>query len=96
MRIRIKRYHKRRGVVNSHIRNVKPSPEFLEYIPMALKREGRVPIKNIGILKLKKIPARKARKGINPFTKKPMTLKAKKAGKKIKFFPSKKLKEAVL
>src|SRR3974390_1883473 len=42
-----------------------------------------------------KKPATKARKGINPFTKEPMTFKAKPAGKVIKARPVKAVKDAV-
>merc|ERR1719258_690198 len=43
-------------------------------------------------LKLKKKPATKARKGINPFTKEPCVFKAKPASKTVKCFAMKKLK----
>ena len=48
-----------------------------------------------GILKIevKKKPARKARKGINPFTGEEMTFKAKPAQRAVKIRPLKKLKE---
>ena len=48
-----------------------------------------------GILKIKvrKIPARKARKGINPFTGEPTTFKAKPASRKVKITALKNLKE---
>ena len=50
-----------------------------------------------GLLKLKVIskPATKAREGINPFTKEPMTIKAKPARKVVKAYPLKSLKEMV-
>ena len=96
MRTRVKKYYKRSGKVRSHLRRIHPSPEFVEYVPMALKKEGRVAIKNIGILKVKKTKARPARIGINPFTHEKMKFKAKPVGKKIKFYPSKTLKGAVL
>ena len=38
-------------------------------------------------------PARKAKKGINPFTKEPCVFKAKPASKTVKCFAMKKLKE---
>ncbi len=48
-----------------------------------------------GILKIevKKKPARKARKGVNPFTGEEMTFKAKPAQRAVKIRPLKKLKE---
>jgi nucleoid DNA-binding protein len=50
-----------------------------------------------GLLKLKKVskPATKAKQGINPFTKEPMTIKAKPARNVIKAQPLKALKDAV-
>ena len=50
-----------------------------------------------GLLKMKvvKKPATKARQGINPFTKEPMTFKAKPASKKIRLLPLKSLKALV-
>lgn len=48
-----------------------------------------------GLLKVtvKKVPAKKARKGVNPFTGEPTVFKAKPASKKIKVAALKKLKE---
>ena len=50
-----------------------------------------------GLLKMKvvKRPATKARQGINPFTKEPMTIPAKPATKKIRATPLKALKDLV-
>ena len=50
-----------------------------------------------GLLKLKVVrkPATKAKQGINPFTKEPMTFKAKPARNVIKAIPLKSLKESV-
>jgi nucleoid DNA-binding protein len=50
-----------------------------------------------GLLKLKVVrkPATKAKQGINPFTKEPMTFKAKPARNVIKALPLKGLKEMV-
>ena len=50
-----------------------------------------------GLLKIevKKKPARKARKGINPFTKEPTIFKAKPARKVVKLRPVKALKDTV-
>lgn len=48
-----------------------------------------------GVLKMtvKNVPARKARKGINPFTGEPTIFKAKPASRKVKVTPLKALKE---
>ena len=50
-----------------------------------------------GLLKLKVVrrPATKAKQGINPFTKEPMTIKAKPARNVVKALPLKALKELV-
>ncbi len=50
-----------------------------------------------GLLKLKVVnkPATKAKQGTNPFTKQPMTIKAKPARKVVKAVPLKALKELV-
>jgi nucleoid DNA-binding protein len=50
-----------------------------------------------GLLKLKVVrkPATKAKQGINPFTKEPMTIKAKPARNVIKALPLKALKDLV-
>lgn len=50
-----------------------------------------------GLLKLKVVrkPATKAKQGINPFTKEPMTIKAKPARNVVKALPMKGLKELV-
>jgi nucleoid DNA-binding protein len=50
-----------------------------------------------GLLKLKVVrkPATKAKQGINPFTKQPMTIKAKPARNVIKALPLKALKDLV-
>jgi nucleoid DNA-binding protein len=50
-----------------------------------------------GLLKLKVVrkPATKAKQGINPFTKAPMTIKAKPARNVVKAVPMKALKELV-
>jgi nucleoid DNA-binding protein len=50
-----------------------------------------------GLLKLKLVrkPATKARPGINPFTKEPITIKAKPARNVVKALPLKSLKEMV-
>src|SRR5947209_5701186 len=50
-----------------------------------------------GLLKLKVVhkPATKAKQGINPFTKQPMTIKAKPARNVIKAVPLKSLKDLV-
>merc|ERR1719433_760136 len=46
-------------------------------------------------LKLKKTPAKPARKGVNPFTKEPCVFKAKPASKTVRALPLKKFKEMI-
>merc|ERR1712023_12344 len=60
-----------------------------------LKKNGAFKLAGVLNMKLKKKPARPARKGINPFTKEPCAFKAKPASKTVKCFPMKKLKEAI-
>lgn len=57
-----------------------------------LKKERRFRLPGLGILSVKYRPPRKKRKGINPFTKKMTTFKAKPASNKLRFRPSKEMK----
>lgn len=67
----------------------------MESIRNDVKKEGKVTIPKFGTFKLKKTKARKSRMGINPFTKQRVRFKAKKAGRKIKFFPNKSFKRGI-
>merc|ERR1711976_802728 len=60
-----------------------------------LKKSGSFKLGGALNMKLKKKPAQKARKGVNPFTKEPCVFKAKPASKTVRAFPMKKLKEMV-
>merc|ERR1719272_739389 len=60
-----------------------------------LKKNGSFKLAGMLKLKLKKKPARPARKGVNPFTKEPCVFKAKPASKTVKCLPMKKFKEMV-
>merc|ERR1719183_1530118 len=60
-----------------------------------IKANGKFKFGGALTLKLKKKPARAAKKGINPFTKEPCIFKAKPASKTVKAFPIKKFKEMV-
>merc|ERR1719389_217486 len=60
-----------------------------------LKSTGSFKLGGALNLKLKKKPATKARKGINPFTKEPCVFKAKPASKTVRALPMKKFKEMV-
>ena len=60
-----------------------------------LKKNGSFKIAGALNLKLKKKPARPARKGVNPFTKEPCVFKAKPASKTVRALPMKKFKEMI-
>jgi nucleoid DNA-binding protein len=59
-----------------------------------LKKNGSFKLAGALNMKLKKKPARPARKGVNPFTKEPCVFKAKPASKTVRALPMKKLKGA--
>merc|ERR1712086_727497 len=65
----------------------------IEVAASELKKNGSFKLAGALNMKLKKKPARAARKGVNPFTKEPCVFKAKPASKTVKAFPMKKLKE---
>merc|ERR1719174_957661 len=60
-----------------------------------LKACGKFKLGGALNLKLKKKPATKARKGVNPFTKEPCVFKAKPASQTVRALPMKKLKAMV-
>merc|ERR1712093_563097 len=60
-----------------------------------LQKVGSFKIAGMLNMKLKKKPARPARKGVNPFTKEPCVFKAKPASKTVRALPMKKLKELI-
>merc|ERR1712124_178053 len=60
-----------------------------------LKKNGAFKFAGMLNLKLKKKPATKARKGVNPFTKEPCVFKAKPASQTVRALPMKKFKEMV-
>ncbi len=68
-----------------------------ELIAKELGKKGPGQFVIPGLLKLKVVrkPATKAKQGINPFTKEPMTVKAKPARNVVKAVPMKALKELV-
>jgi nucleoid DNA-binding protein len=69
--------------------------EFVDIIASHMKKGGPEKFILPGILKMvvKKVPAKKARKGISPFTGEEMIFKAKPASKKVKINALKSLKE---
>ena len=70
---------------------------LVEMISKDLGKKGPGMFVIPGLLKLKVVrkPATKAKQGINPFTKAPMTIKAKPARNVVKAVPMKALKELV-
>merc|ERR1711881_708731 len=58
-----------------------------------VKKSGSFKLAGMLNMKLKNKPARKARKGVNPFTKEPCVFKAKPASKTVRVLPMKKLKD---
>ena len=63
--------------------------------PKSSKAPGVCLIPGIGRVKTRKRPARKARKGVNPFTGEEQMFKARPASVAVKILPVKKLKDAV-
>ncbi len=60
-----------------------------------LKKNGTFVLHGFAKFVVRKRPARPARKGINPFTKEPMTFAAKPASKTVRARPVKAIKEAI-
>ncbi len=67
----------------------------LQEAQIELKKKGRIRLPELGILSIKIKPAKKARMGINPFTKEKMMFKAKPRTKVVKFRAAKALKECL-
>merc|ERR1712072_911813 len=68
---------------------------IIEVAAEQLKKNGKFKLAGALNLKLKKRPARAAKKGVNPFTKEPCVFKAKPASKTVRALPMKKLKEMI-
>ncbi len=69
--------------------------EDLDLAATELKKNGKFKLGGVLNTKLKKKPARAARKGVNPSTKEPCVFKAKPASKTVRVLPMKKLKGAI-
>lgn len=67
-----------------------PHPKTAEHLKSQLKKHGGMKIVGFGVFKVSKMPARK--KAFNPYSKK---YQKSESYYKIKFTPTKKLKEAV-
>merc|ERR1711974_420270 len=77
-------------------RDVKGAMEaYVSLVAAQVKKNGAFKLGGALNLKLKKKPARPARKGVNPFTKEPCTFKAKPASKTVKALALKKLKDMI-
>lgn len=68
---------------------------FEEIVPAELKKHKKINLAGMVKFTEKKKPARKARKGINPFTGEEMMFQAKPASKTVKAVALKKLKDMV-
>merc|ERR1712086_489273 len=68
---------------------------LIEVAAAQLKSSGKFKLAGALNLKLKKKPARAAKKGINPFTKEPCVFKAKPASETVRALPMKKFKELI-
>jgi len=65
---------------------------YIELAAAELKKNGKFKLGGVLNMKLKKKPAKAARKGVNPFTKEPCVFKAKPASKTVRCLPMKKFK----
>merc|ERR1711959_463314 len=63
---------------------------IIEVAAEQLKKNGKFKLAGALNLKLKKKPARAAKKGVNPFTKEPCVVKAKPASKTVRALPMRK------
>merc|ERR1712228_1082809 len=68
---------------------------YMSLVATQVKTNGAFKFAGVLNLKLKKTPAKPARKGVNPFTKEPCVFKAKPASKTVKVRPLKKFKEMI-
>ena len=96
-----RRTNKCRVTVKKHSREVPLSTQKqiitnnYSEIRNELKRQGKVRIPDIGILRINTKPARKSRMGRNPFTGEQMMFKAKPKSKVVKFRSAKSLKDLI-
>merc|ERR1712050_299858 len=77
-------------------RDVKGALEaYVSLVADQVKKNGSFKLCGALNLKLKKTPAKPARKGVNPFTKEPCVFKAKPASKTVRARPLRKLKDMI-
>lgn len=81
------------GIAKKDVRNVLETLTAIGH--KELKKKGVFVLHGIAKGVVIKKPATKERKGINPFTKEPMIIKAKPARKVLRFRPVKAAKDAV-
>lgn len=81
------------GVTVKNVREIYET--IVSQVNEGLKKDRRFRLPGLGILTIKYKPARKARKGKNPFTGEMTTFKAKPASNKLKFRPVKEMKAFV-
>merc|ERR1712139_491894 len=68
---------------------------YIGLVARQVQKNGAFKLGGALNLKLKKTPARPARKGVNPFTKEPCVFKAKPASKTVKALALKRLKDMI-
>ena len=82
------------GVAAKDVRNVIAALENTVHASVNKKGAGSFTMPGLFKISAVEVPARPARKGINPFTKEEVTFKARPKSTKVKVRPLKKLKDA--
>ncbi len=83
------------GLSKKDVSNVFDAYVDLAKKELGKKGPGQYPLPGMAKMKVVRKPATKAKQGINPFTKEPMTIKAKPARNVVKILPLKSLKDSV-
>merc|ERR1712046_83680 len=68
---------------------------YIGLVAKQVQKNGAFKLGGALNLKLKKTPAKPARKGVNPFTKEPCVFKAKPASKTVRARPLRRLKDLI-
>ena len=84
------------GVAAKDVRNVIAALESTVQASVSKKGAGSFTMPGLFKITAVEVPARPARKGINPFTKEQVTFKARPKSVKVKVRPLKKLKDAAV
>ena len=82
------------NVATKDVRNVLAALESTMHASVSKKGAGSFTMPGLFKITAVEVPARPARKGINPFTKEEVTFKARPKSVKVKVRPLKKLKDA--